>query len=59
MKAAASRGQPDKEGLLEIKTTPEEVLAGFEWCIEQGLSRADMLDVLEEIGHGELAKRLA
>ncbi len=59
MKAAAARGEPDRGDLIEMNTTPEEALAGFEWCLEQGYSRADLLDVLEEIGHAELAGRLA
>lgn len=59
MKAAASRGEPDISDLTEMKTTAEEAQAGFEWCLEQEYPRADLLNVLEKIGYGDLAKRLA
>lgn len=59
MKAAASRGEPDNSDLTELKATAEEAQAGFQWCLEQGYPRADLINVLENIGHGDLAKRLA
>jgi len=59
MKAAASRGEPDISDLTELKATAEEAQAGFQWCLEQGYPRADLINVLENIGHGDLAKRLA
>lgn len=42
-----------------MKTTREEALAAAEWCLEQGYDRIDLVDVLERIGYGDLARGLA
>ena len=59
MKAAVSRGAPDIADLIEMKTMVEEAQAGYEFCLEQGYPKAKLLGVLEEIGYGDLARRLA
>ncbi len=59
MKAAVARGGIDIEDLSAMNTTQEEVSVGFLWCLEQGYPKESLLEVLEKIGHGELAKRFA
>lgn len=59
MWAALGRSGPDIDDLKEMQVTNEEAIAGFEWCLEQNGEREDLLLILREIGHGELAERLA
>lgn len=58
MWAALWRSGPDIDDLREMGATKEEAIAGFEWCLEQDGEREDLLLILREIGHGELAERL-
>lgn len=56
--AAVQRTGPDIDDLIEMRTTEEETLNGFEWCLEQGAGREELLLILTELGHGDLAERL-
>lgn len=58
MWGAVGRGQPDIEDLIEMEPTVEEVECGIAFCLEKGTDRKKLSDVLKEIGHGDLAKRL-
>jgi len=59
MWAAVHRGEPDIGDLVAMEITAEEAGVAAEWCLEQdGGTLPDILAVLEEVGHGELAERL-
>jgi len=58
MWGAVGRGQPDIEDLTEMEPTEVEAECGIAYCLEKGTDRKTLSDVLEEIGHGDLAKRL-
>lgn len=58
MWGAVGRGQPDIEDLKEMEPTEEEAECGIAYCLEKETDRKTLSDVLEEIGHGDLAKTL-
>lgn len=59
MWAAINRGEPDIGDLVTMEISAEEARAGAEWCLEQDSEALpEILAVLEEVGHGELAERL-
>jgi len=59
MWAAIDRGEPDIGDLIKMQVSVEEARAGAEWCLQQDKGTfAEILAVLEEVGHGELAERL-
>jgi hypothetical protein len=58
MWAAIRRGEPDIGDLIEMRISEGEARAGAEWCLEQDKEvLPDVLAVLEEVGHEELARR--
>jgi hypothetical protein len=58
MWGAVGRGHPDIEDLKEMEPTEAEAEYGIAYCLDKGTDRKTLADVLEEIGHGDLAKRL-
>ncbi len=58
MWAAINRGEPDIGDLVEMQISDKEARAAADWCLEQDRERLrEVVAVLEEIGHGELAGR--
>jgi hypothetical protein len=58
MWAAIHRGEPDIGDLVEMKISIEEARVAAEWCLEQDSGALpEILAILEEVGHGELAER--
>jgi hypothetical protein len=59
MWAAINRGEPDIGDLIKMEISVEEARAGAEWCLEQdNEALPEILAVLEEVEHGELAEQL-
>jgi hypothetical protein len=57
--AAIHRGEPDIGDLIAMQVSAEEARVAAEWCIEQDRGALpEILAILEEVGHGELAERL-
>jgi hypothetical protein len=59
MWAAINRGEPDVGDLVEMQTCEEEARVAAAWCLEQDREALpELMAVLEEVGHGELARGL-
>lgn len=59
MWAAVDRGEPDIGDLIEMQVSEEEARMAAAWCLEQDAGALpEIRAVLEEVGHGELARRL-
>jgi hypothetical protein len=59
MWAAVHRGEPDIGDLIAMETSAEEADAGAAWCLQQDREiLPDLRAVLEDVGHGELARGL-
>ncbi len=59
MWAAIIRGEPDIGDLVYMRVSEEEAKIGATWCLEQDSGALpEILAVLKEVGHGELAERL-
>ena len=59
MWAAIARGEPDIGDLVEMVVSKEEAEAAAVWCLEQDSEvLPEILAVLKEVGHGDLAERL-
>ena len=59
MWAAVHRGEPDIGDLIAMEVSAREAEAGAAWCLEQDREvLPEIQAVLEEVGHGELARRL-
>lgn len=59
MWAAVHRGEPDIGDLVAMKVSAEEAEAGAAWCLRQDREvLPEIRAVLEEVGHGELARGL-
>lgn len=59
MWAAITRGEPDIGDLVDIRVSREEAENAAAWCLEQDSGvLPEILVVLREVGHGELADRL-
>ena len=59
MWAAIVRGEPDIGDLVEMKVSEEEAETAAVWCLEQDSGvLPEILAVLKEVGHGDLAERL-
>ena len=59
MWAAIVRGEPDTGDLVAMKVSREEGEAAAAWCLEQDSGvLPEILAVLKEVGHGDLAERL-
>ncbi len=60
MWAAIDRGQPDIGDLVRMQVSETEARAAVDWCLRQDREKlAEIVAVLEEIGHGGLAGELA
>lgn len=58
MWAAVNRGEPDTGDLVEMRVSEEEAATAAAWCLEQDREvLPEIVEVLEELGHGELGKR--
>ena len=56
MWSAIDRGEPDIGDLVKMQVSEMEARAAAAWCLEQdGEKLPEIVAVLEEIGHGELA----
>jgi hypothetical protein len=60
MWAAINRGEPDISDLVEMRITRKEAEAAVAWCLEQNPhAKKELINILEEVGHGRLAERLS
>lgn len=58
MWAAVHRGEPDIGDLIAMEVSAHEAESGAAWCLEQDREvLPEIRAVLEEVGHGELARR--
>jgi hypothetical protein len=59
MWAAINRGEPDIGDLIQMGVSAEEAWEAAVWCLDQNEDAlAEILSVLEEVGHGDVGKRL-
>jgi hypothetical protein len=59
MWAAIVRGEPDIGDLVDMKVSKEEAETAAVWCLEQDSGvLPEILAVIKEVGHGDLAERL-
>lgn len=60
MWAAVHRGEPDMGDLIAMNVSAQEAEDGAAWCLQQDREvLPEIRAVLEEVGHGELARRFS